>query len=98
MVIHSDMNMLSVLAYAVDVLHVRHIIVCGHYGCGGIKAALSSESYGIMDNWICHIKDIYHLHKEEFQHCSNEQSRTDMLVELNVREQVYSLAKTSIIQ
>jgi carbonic anhydrase len=98
MVIHSDMNMLSVLAYAVDILQVSHIIVCGHYGCGGIQAALSHESHGIIDNWICHIRDAYHLHEDVFSDCHDERSHIDRLVEVNVREQVLSLAKTSIVQ
>ncbi|GAW90209.1 carbonate dehydratase [Flavobacterium psychrophilum] len=64
MIIHSDMNMLSVLDYAVNVLKVKHVIVCGHYGCGGVKAAMTNESYGIIDNWIRHIKDVYRLNKK----------------------------------
>lgn len=98
MVIHSDMNMLSVLDYAVNVLKVQHVIVCGHYGCGGVKAAMGNQSIGIIDNWIRHIKDIYRVHKNELDGMSDEDKRFDRFVELNVIEQVYDLAKTSIVQ
>ncbi len=98
MVIHSDMNMLSVLDYAVNVLKVRHVIVCGHYGCGGIKAAMGNSSFGIIDNWIRHIKDIYRLNKEKLNEIENEEDRFNKFVELNVKEQVLNLAKTSIVQ
>ncbi len=98
MVVHSDMNMLSVLDYAVNVLKVRHVIVCGHYGCGGVKAAMGNSSIGIIDNWIRHIKDVYRLHKEELDSIENEDKRFNRFVELNVREQVFDLAKTSIVQ
>lgn len=98
MVIHSDMNMLSVLDYAVNVLKVQHVIVCGHYGCGGVKAAMGNNSIGLIDNWIRHIKTIYRLHKKELDAIENEEKRFDRFVELNVVEQVYDLAKTSIVQ
>ena len=98
MVIHSDMNMLSVLDYAVNVLKVRHVLVCGHYGCGGIKAAMGNDSVGIIDNWIRHIKDVYRLHHKELDAIENETDRFNRFVELNVIEQVYDLAKTSIVQ
>lgn len=98
MVVHSDMNMLSVLDYAVNVLKVKHIIVCGHYGCGGVKAAMGNESIGIIDNWIRHIKDVYRLHKIYLDSIPNESDRFNVFVELNVKEQVYDLAKTSIVQ
>jgi carbonic anhydrase len=98
MVIHSDMNMLSVLDYAVNVLKVKHVIVCGHYGCGGIKAAMSNESIGIIDNWIRHIKDIYRLHQVFLDSITNEDERFNKFVELNVKEQVFDLSKTSIVQ
>jgi carbonic anhydrase len=98
MVVHSDMNMLSVLDYAVNVLKVRHVIVCGHYGCGGVKAAMGNSSIGIIDNWIRHIKDVYRLHKEELDSIESEDKRFNRFVELNVREQVFDLAKTSIVQ
>lgn len=98
MVIHSDMNMLSVLDYAVNVLKVKHIIVCGHYGCGGIKAAMGNSSFGIIDNWIRHIKDIYRFNKDKLTEIENEEERFNRFVELNVKEQVLNLAKTSIVQ
>jgi carbonic anhydrase len=98
MVVHSDMNMLSVLDYAVNVLKVKHVIVCGHYGCGGVNAAMDNKSIGLIDNWIRHIKDIYRLHKTELDAIEDKQERFDRFVELNVIEQVYDLAKTSIIQ
>ncbi len=98
MVVHSDMNMLSVLDYAVNVLKVKHVIVCGHYGCGGIKAAMENNSIGIIDNWIRHIKDVYRLHKTELDAVKNEDDRFNKFVEVNVKEQVFDLAKTSIVQ
>jgi carbonic anhydrase len=98
MVIHSDMNMLSVLDYAVNVLKVKHVLVCGHYGCGGIKAAMGNDSVGIIDNWIRHIKDVYRLHHKELDAIEDETDRFNRFVELNVIEQVYDLAKTSIVQ
>ena len=98
MVIHSDMNMLSVLDYAVNVLKVKHVIVCGHYGCGGIKAAMGNDSIGIIDNWIRHIKDVYRLHNVYLDSIVDENDRFNAFVELNVKEQVFDLAKTSIVQ
>jgi carbonic anhydrase len=98
MVIHSDMNMLSVLDYAVNVLKVKHIIVCGHYGCGGVLAAMNNQSIGIIDNWIRHIKDIYRLHKTYLDAIEDETERFNAFVEVNVKEQVFDLAKTSIVQ
>ncbi|MDD5151635.1 MAG: carbonate dehydratase [Flavobacterium sp.] len=98
MVVHSDMNMLSVLDYAVNVLKVKHVIVCGHYGCGGISAAMKNDSIGIIDNWIRHIKDIYRLHKKELDSIEDETERFNKFVEFNVIEQVFDLAKTSIVQ
>lgn len=98
MVVHSDMNMLSVLDYAVNALKIKHVIVCGHYGCGGIKAAMGNNSIGIIDNWIRHIKDVYRLHHAELNAIENETERFNRFVEVNVIEQVYDLAKTSIVQ
>ena len=98
MVIHSDMNMLSVLDYAVNVLKVKHVIVTGHYGCGGVMAAMSNQQYGLIDNWLRHIKDVYRLHAEELDAIEDPQKRTDRLVEYNVIENVYNLCKTSIVQ
>jgi carbonic anhydrase len=98
MVIHSDMNMLSVLDYAVNVLKVKHVIVCGHYGCGGVKAAMGNDSIGIIDNWIRHIKDVYRLHDKYLNSIADETKRFNAFVEINAKEQVFDLAKTSIIQ
>lgn len=98
MVLHTDMNMLSVLDYAVNVLKVKHVLVCGHYGCGGIKAAMGNKSLGITDNWIRHIKDVYRLHHVYLDSITDENQRFNAFVELNVKEQVFDLAKTSIVQ
>jgi len=98
MVIHTDMSMLSVLDYAVNVLEVQHVIVCGHYGCGGVLAAMTHKEIGLIDNWVRHIKDVYRLHKDELNLIEDIKARHDRFVELNVVEQVYDLAKTSIIQ
>jgi len=98
MVIHSDMNMLSVLDYAVNVLKVKHVIVTGHYGCGGVIAAMTHQQFGLIDNWLRHIKDVYRLHATELDLITNEKERTDKLVEYNVIENVYNLCKTSIVQ
>ncbi len=98
MVIHSDMNMLSVLDYAVNVLKVKHVIVCGHYGCGGVKAAMGNQSIGLIDNWIRHIKDVYRLHESYLNSIEDEDERFNKFVEINVQEQVFDLAKTSIVQ
>jgi carbonic anhydrase len=98
MVVHTDMNMLSVLDYAVNVLRVRHVIVCGHYGCGGVKAAMENEQYGLIDNWLRHIKDVYRLHEKELESIKDIEARFKRYVELNVCEQVMDLSQTSIIQ
>lgn len=97
-VVNSDMNLLSVLDYAVNVLKVRYIIVCGHYGCGGVAAALSNKQFGLIDNWLRHIKDVYRLHASELESIADRDKQTDRLVELNVMEGVYNLSKTSIVQ
>jgi len=98
MVIHTDMSMLSVLDYAVNVLKVKHVIVCGHYGCGGVQAAMTNKHIGLIDNWIRHLKDVYRLHAETLDAITDEQLRFARFVELNVEEQVNDLAKTSIVQ
>ncbi len=98
MCVHSDMNMLSVLDYAVNVLKVKHIIVAGHYGCGGVAAALSNKQYGLIDNWLRHIKDVYRLHSDELDEITDGERKFDRMVELNVVEQVYNLCKTTIVQ
>jgi carbonic anhydrase len=96
--VHSDMNMLSVLDYAVNVLKVKHVIVAGHYGCGGVAAALSNKQFGLIDNWLRHIKDVYRLHSHELDRITDEETKINRLVELNVIEQSYNLCKTNIIQ
>ena len=98
MVVHSDMNMLSVLDYAVNVLKVEHVIVCGHYGCGGVEAAMSNKQYGLIDNWLRHLKDVYRLYQQELDAIEGEPERLRRFVEVNVIEQVFDLCKTSIIQ
>ena len=99
LVIHTDVNLLSVLDYAVSHLKVKHVIVCGHYGCGGIKAAMTSHDYKqVLNMWLRNIKDVYRLYSEELDAIEDEEKRADRLVELNVKEQVQHLAKTSIIQ
>lgn len=98
MVIHTDMNLLSVLEYAVDHLKVNHIIVCGHYGCGGVKAAMSRHNFDLINKWIRNIKDVYRMHRETIDFQTKPEERLDKLIELNVEEQVMNLAKTSIIQ
>lgn len=99
MVIHTDVNLLSVLDYAINYLKVKHVIVCGHYGCGGIKAALTHHDHNqVLNMWLRNIKDVYRLHSKELDAMDNEEKKTDRLVELNVQEQLVHLAKTSIIQ
>ena len=98
MVIHSDMNMLSVLSFAVEVLKVKHIIVCGHFGCGGVTAAMENNQYGLIDNWLRHIKDVYNMYDEKLEKIENIQERMNMLVKLNVQEQACNLGKTTIVQ
>ena len=96
--VHSDMNMLSVLDYAVNVLKVKHIIVAGHEDCGGVAAALSNKQFGLIDNWLRHIKDVYRLHSHEIDLISDHKERVNRLIELNVIEQVFNLCKTTIVQ
>ncbi|MBL7735397.1 MAG: carbonate dehydratase [Chitinophagaceae bacterium] len=98
MVIHTDLSMLSVLDYSVNVLGVTDVIVCGHYGCGGVNAALSSQPMGLVENWLRNIKDVYRLHQRELDFIKDIEKRAERLVELNVLEQVFNLTKTSIIQ
>lgn len=98
MVVHTDLNLLTVLDYAVTHLKVQHIIVCGHYGCGGVKAAMTHHNMGIINKWLRNIKDVYRFHRELVDAVADEEAKTDLMVELNVREQVMNLAKTSIIQ
>ncbi|MEO6135491.1 MAG: carbonic anhydrase [Ginsengibacter sp.] len=98
LVVHTDLNMLSVLQFAVEILKVKHIIVCGHHNCGGISAAMAHKSFGLMDQWIWSIKNVYRMHREEIDVLPTEAERHHLLTELNVKEQVLNLAKTSIVQ
>lgn len=99
LVINTDVNLLSVVDYAVNHLKVKHIIVCGHYGCGGVKASMTNHDFDyVLNMWLRNIKDVYHLHKTELNAIESEEQRFDRLVELNVVEQVMHLAKTSIVQ
>lgn len=99
MVVNTDVNLLSVLEYAVNHLDVKHVIVCGHYGCGGVKAAMNNHDYKqVLNMWLRNIKDVYRLHLDELESIASEDARFDRLVELNVYEQVTDLAKSSIIQ
>lgn len=98
MIVHSDMNMLSVLSYAVEVLKVKHIIVCGHYECGGVIAAMGNKQFGLIDNWLRHIKDVYRLHHAELDAIKDAKLRARRFVEVNVMEQVADLCKTTIVQ
>lgn len=99
LVINTDVNLLSVLDFAVNHLKVKHVIVCGHYGCGGIQAALSQHNFkAILNMWLRNIKDVYRIHREELDALSDKETKANRLTELNVQEQVFNLAKTSIIQ
>ncbi|HMC84463.1 MAG TPA: carbonic anhydrase [Chitinophagaceae bacterium] len=99
MVVNTDVNLLSVLDYAVNHLQVKHVIVCGHYGCGGVKAAMTNTDFkALLNMWLRNIKDVYRLHRAELDSITDENIRIDRLTELNVKEQVFNLAKTSIIQ
>lgn len=98
MVVHTDFNVLSVLQYAVEVLDVKHIIVCGHYGCGGVRTAMSRKDLGLINKWLRHIKDVYRFHADELNAITEDQSRFNRLVELNVIEQVEHLADISFVQ
>ena len=98
LVVHTDINLLSVIEYAVNYLGIKHIIVCGHYGCGGVKAAMSNDLHGFVDNWLVNIKDVYNKNEKELLAISDPDKREDRLVELNVIEQVRNVAKTTIVQ
>lgn len=97
-VIHTDLNCLSVMQYAVDVLKVKHIIVCGHYCCGGVAAALGDQSFGLIDNWLRHIQDVYRFNKEKFEHIDDPDEQIKLLCELNVIEQVRNVCSTTILR
>ncbi|MDP5229499.1 MAG: carbonic anhydrase [Cellulophaga sp.] len=98
MVISIDLNVMSVVNYAVDHLKVNHVVVCGHYGCGGVKAAMQSADLGILNPWLRNIRDVYRIHKDELKAFENEEQRYDRLVELNVKEQCVNLIKTAAVQ
>ncbi len=98
LVVHTDLNMLSVLQYAVDVLEVRDIIVCGHYGCGGVRAALEGQQLGLIENWLRHIQDIARLHRKELRALPDDDARAARLCELNVIDQVFNVAETTVIE
>jgi carbonic anhydrase len=98
LVIHTDFSMLSVLQYAVDVLQVNHIIVCGHYDCGGVKNAMTKKDLGLINKWLRYIKDVYQLHRNELEAIEDSQLRYSRLVELNVAEQVQHIAQMSLVQ
>jgi carbonic anhydrase len=98
LVVHTDFNMLSSLQYAVEVLEVKHVIVCGHYDCGGVKNALTRHDFGLINKWLRYIKDVYRLHRREIDAIDDPQARLDRMIEVNVMEQVNNLAETSIIQ
>lgn len=96
-VVHSDLNCLSVLQYAIDVLHVRHVIVCGHYGCGGVQAAAANEKHGLIDNWLRHVRDVGQKHAPLLAAIGDERARLDRLCELNVIEQAMAVGETTIV-
>lgn len=98
LVVHTDMNLMSVLQFAIEVLHVEHVIVCGHYGCGGVRSAMDQSFHGLIDKWLRSIKDVYRLYREELDAIADPEARHQRLVELNVREQVYKLCSTSFVQ
>lgn len=97
-VVHTDFNCLSVLQFAVDVLKVGHVIVCGHYGCGGVQAAMQNKSLGLIDNWLRHVQDVMHAHAAQLSEIADEARRLDRLCELNVVEQVLNVSRTTIVQ
>lgn len=98
LVVHTDFNVLSVLQYAVEVLKVKHVIVCGHYNCGGVKNAMTRRDFGLLNKWLRHLKDVYRINRDHIDSIADPQARWDRLVEMNVTEQVQNLAKTSIVQ
>ncbi len=97
-VVHTDLNCLSVIQYAIEVLQVKHIIVCGHYGCGGVKAALEKKDHGLIDNWLRHIRDVYRYHSEQLDAIADPKARNDRLCELNVIEQVSNVCNTTMVK
>src|SRR5688572_6678326 len=97
-VVHTDFNCLSVMQYAVDVLKVEHIIVCGHHSCGGVKAAMNNLQFGLIDNWLRHVQDVLHQHEGSLARIADEEQRLNRLCELNVIEQVLNVGRTTIVQ
>jgi carbonic anhydrase len=97
-VVHTDLNCLSVMQYAVEVLKVRHIIVCGHYGCGGVQAALEGARFGLIDNWLRHVQDVVEKHSDALARAGTDEARLRLLCELNVREQVLNVCRTTVVQ
>lgn len=97
-VVHSDLNCLSVMQYAIDVLRVRHVIVCGHYGCGGVRAAFQDQRVGLVDNWLRHVQDVRSKHRDELDALATEEAQLDRLSELNVIEQVSNVSQTTVVQ
>jgi carbonic anhydrase len=98
LVVHTDLNCLSVMQYAVDVLRVRHVIVCGHYGCGGVQAALEGASFGLIDNWLRHVQDVIGKHAAALEEAGEAAARLKLLCELNVVEQVWNVCRTTVVQ
>lgn len=96
-VVHTDLNCLSVLQFAVDVLNVKHVVICGHYGCGGIEAAMTDNEYGLVDNWLRHVKDVYRFNEKKFDGLDDHQKH-NLLCELNVKEQVRNISNTTIVK
>lgn len=97
-VVHTDLNCLSVIQFAVEVLKIQHIVVCGHYGCGGVRAALENREHGLIDNWLRHLRDVYRYHQDQFEVLEGESEILDLLCELNVKEQVANVCHTTIVQ
>jgi carbonic anhydrase len=98
LVVHTDLNIQSVLHYGIEVLKVKHVIVCGHYGCGGVRAAMTQSHFGVMDQWLRNIKDVYHTHRDQIESQQNEDERVNRLVELNVLQQVKNIQRTQVLQ
>jgi carbonic anhydrase len=96
-VVHTDLNCLSVLQFAVDVLNVKHVVICGHYGCGGIEASMTDHEHGLVDNWLRHVKDVYRFNEDKFEGLDHHQKH-NLLVELNVKEQVRNISNTTIVK
>ena len=98
LVVHTDLNCLSVMQFAVDILKIRHIIVCGHYGCSGVRATLRRERLGLSDNWLCHVQDVRHKHEKILANASGDEAACDRLCELNVVEQVVNVCRTTVVR